>query len=124
MRPESHTSPRAERKVVMLHLIGTLERPRGQSRSGANSDMMIQDLQTAFEERTEVTIRLLYNVVADALAAGFTELREKARAQVEVLAKLAGVDDITVPAEVDAEIRSVAGRVAWRPVARAAVLEL
>jgi hypothetical protein len=109
----------------MLHVIGTLARPGREMRYQGHSTLKVLDgLRAAFETRTRSTLRLLYDVVADALAAQFTELREKAHAQVEVLAKLAELEDASVPAHVETEIRDVAARVAWRPVARASVLEL
>jgi hypothetical protein len=106
----------------MLRVIGSLGET--QLRSEGSDDAILDRVQTVFEERADVTLRTLYTYVADRISGEFAELRNKASAQVSVLAKLAEVDDLTVPAVVDAEIRKMAGRVAWRPMARAAALGL
>jgi len=110
-----------EERDVMLRVIGSLgDHPRRHSTDAE----VVGRVHTAFEQRTETMLRVLYVRVADHLAGTFARMRDLARAQVDVLVKLADVGDLTVPEPIEAEIRQLAARVAWRPMARASVLGL
>ena len=110
--------------MSLLRILGTLERPRDSKTRSASWGIVIKALRVTLEERTDSSLARMRIIVADALADEFTAMRERAAAQVDVLAKLAGVDDVALPADIDAEMSAIAARVAWRPVAEAALLEL
>ena len=76
------------------------------------------------ETQTEDTLRALYLVVAQDLAAEFVEMRTQARHQAALLLRAAGITELEHPAAVRVEINALATRTAWYPVARAATLEL
>lgn len=100
----------------MLHVIGRVESPSAAvNRHPLDERAAFELLAPMFDRRTALMLQAFYPRLADALAGAFADLAAAARRQLGTLAKLSGGPDPdpAIPADVRAEIRTLAARTAW-----------